>query len=315
MRDSTVEKHLDDRLVKWRYVENVPLSQVDERNSLRNQARFEPLHEDVVARYTEAMERGDEFPALVGAQKKDGDYILTDGNHRYQAKKRSKAESVDIYVVTGSPEVLQLLTFEANARHGMPPSIDERMRHAIYLIDNGASHESAAASTGLQKSQVTSAWASERADRRARSLGVTRGWAKLTKSQRERLAGISTDAGFVEATKLVVDTRMSTLDTQRLANAMKPLRSDKAQIEAVEMMREQLREMKSSESGPVTSVMNARRLLIPHVAYIVSADIEAIVNSTITNAQAEDIIRRLKDAGAAIDLMVEALGKRYAEES
>lgn len=315
MRDSTVEKHLEDRLVKWTYLESVPLDKIDERTSLRNQARFEPLDEQVVARYTEAMERGDEFPAIVGAATKNGTYILTDGNHRYQAKKRSKAETLDIYVVSGTPEVLQLLTFEANARHGMPPSIEERMRHAIYLIDNGASHEAAAASTGLQKHQVTSAWASERADRRARSLGVTRGWSKLTKSQRERLAGISTDAGFIEATKLVVDTRMSTLDTQRLANAMKPLRSDKAQIEAVELMREQLRETKSSESGPTTSVMNARRLLIPHVSYIVSADVEAVVNSTITTAQAEDILRRLRDAGAAIELLVEAIEKRHAESS
>lgn len=315
MRDLKVEKHLGDRLVKWDYVETVPLNKIDEKQSLRNQARFEPLQQDLVARYVEAMERGDEFPALMAARTRSDTLVLLDGNHRYQAKKLSKADAVDVYVVTATPEVLQVLTFESNSRHGMPPSIQERQRHAIYLIDNGASHEAAAASTGLLMSQARSAWNSERAERRARQLGVTRGWNRLLKDQRERLAAISSDAGFQEAAKLVIDSKLSQAETRRLTQSMKTLRSDKAQVEQVALLREQIQEANNTEdSSSDQGRRDGRRVLIPHLGYLISMDIEAVFNATITFQQAEDLLRRIGDAKAALELLQEGILKRHQED-
>lgn len=313
MKDPIVEKHLEDRLVKWDYLEGVPLDQFDEKLSLRNQARFEPLNDDTVARYTEAVERGDQFPAVVATRTKGGSLVLLDGNHRFQAHKKAKIDNLDVYVVTASPETLQVLTFEANSRHGLPPSIEERQRHAIYLIDNGASHEAAAASTGLTFVQARSAWNAERAERRARSLGITRGWNRLTKDQRERLAAISSDAGFVEAAKLTIDSRLSAADTRKLTVAMKNLRSDQAQVEQVKLMREQMREANAEPVEGRSMGTDARRACLPHLGYLIQMDVEAIANATITWAMAEDIQRRIGDAIAALELLKETVAAKHKE--
>jgi hypothetical protein len=308
MRDSVVEQHLEDRLVKWTYEESLSLGKFDENASLRNQARFDPLHEEAVMRYSEAMERGDRFPALVAYKNTSGKYILIDGNHRFQAAKRNKYKDFDAYVVDGSPDVIQVLTFEANARHGIPPSLEERTRHAIYLIDNGASIESAAGSTGLLVSTVNSAWGLERANRRARAVGVTRGWNRLSKEQKGRLAGISTDAGFVAATNFAIDARLSSLETRKMTNEMRALRSDRAQVAAVEELKTQYREMHSStSSAKVHQRLDARRGLIPHIAYLSTCDLDAVLNACITPAQVEDMLSRCKDAMAAVQLLRDGL--------
>lgn len=320
MRDPITEKHLNDRLVKWDYIDAVPLAKIDEKRSLQNQARFEPLDESTVARYAEAKERGDEFPAPVAAQAKGGQLVLLDGNHRYQADKRNKASATDVYVVTASPEKLQLITFEANARHGMPPSDEERQRHAIYLIDNGATAEAAAASTGLLLSSVRNAWTSEKAERRARQLGVTRGWNRLLKDQKMRLAAISSDAGFVAAAKLVIDSRLNVVETRKLCTSLRNIRSEKAQLEQIDLLKEEMREANAGKNtnedgtSSVPFASDARRQLIPHLGYLVSFDIDAVVNSTITGAQGEDLERRIGDGQAALALLLESLKAKFADK-
>jgi ParB-like chromosome segregation protein Spo0J len=317
VRSSEIEKHLENRLVKFDYLEKVPLTKIDEKRSLQNQARFEPLDEGTVARYAEAQERGDDFPAVLAAQAKGGQLVLLDGNHRYQSRKRAGLEDIDVYVVTATPEKLQLLTFEANALHGMPPSTEERQRHAIYLIDNGASHEAAAASVGLQSSSVRSAWNLERAERRARQLGITRGWNRLLKDQKERLAAITSDAGFVAAAKLVIDSRLNATETRKLTNSLRQLRSDRAQIEQIELVKEEMKDatVRPESDGPNRGWADARRACLPHLGYLISMDIEAIVNSTITFQQAEDLQRRIGDAAAALDLLSEGIKAKHAEDA
>lgn len=312
MKNPVIEKNLDDALVVWEYVESFPMKDIDEKLSLRNQARFEPLHEEWVSRYTEAMQRGDEFPALMGTKTRGGSVVLLDGNHRFQAKKRVGETETDIYIVTASPEVLQVLTFAANAVHGMPPSVEERTRHAIYLIDNGMEHKAAAAATGLLTSQVTTAYALEKADRRARQLGVTRGWSRLTKGQRERLGSISNDAAFVAATKLVVDSRLTMMESNKLCSALRNIRNERAQLVHIDEVKESLRQKNTDTAGVtrMAPVMDKRRLLIPHISFVAQMDIEGVVNATITRQQIDDLNRRIDDAKAALELLAEQIAKR-----
>jgi ParB-like chromosome segregation protein Spo0J len=315
MKDAIVEQHLEDRLVKWTYQDSIPLTQFDEKASLQNQARFDPIHEEAVLRYAEAMERGDKFPAVVGYKNRQGKIIIIDGNHRYQSSKRNNYKDIDVYVVEATPEIIQVLTFEANSRHGIAPSVEERTRHAIFLIDQGASVDAAAASTGLLSSSVQNAWGLERANRRARSLNVTRGWNKLARDQKTRLAAISTDAGFVAATQLAVDARLSVLDTKKMTAAMKTLRSDRSQVQHVQEIKEELRAM-NAEPGSGVKVhakMDARRSLIPHLGYITSCDMDAVVNSCITPAQLSDTATRVQNALDILELTKAALAERLAK--
>ncbi len=70
--------------------------------SLRDQARLgNPVDEETVERYAEAMRGGAEFPAVVGWRGSEAKLILIDGNHRQVAAERSDYENA-VYVVTGA---------------------------------------------------------------------------------------------------------------------------------------------------------------------------------------------------------------------
>src|SRR4051812_39000956 len=90
-RRPDIEADLTDKYaVSWEYLENVGANQFDIETSLKNQARFEPLHEETVEEYAEAMGRGDLFPAVVAIRRrKNGKLVIIDGNHRLAAAQRA----------------------------------------------------------------------------------------------------------------------------------------------------------------------------------------------------------------------------------
>ena len=64
-RDAEIEEYLDAKGVKWTFRPKVSPDEFDIDKSLRNQARFEPITEDRVNTYAEAMRRGDKFPPVI----------------------------------------------------------------------------------------------------------------------------------------------------------------------------------------------------------------------------------------------------------
>ena len=96
MRQPDVETWLDSIETAWSYVDELDLAAVDEKASLRNQARLEPLDDDTVERYAADMTRGDVFPPVI-VRSKNSRLVVLGGNHRYHAAKRSRPSSMSVW--------------------------------------------------------------------------------------------------------------------------------------------------------------------------------------------------------------------------
>jgi len=95
------------------------------------QSRIE-MNESVIAEYAEAMERGDEFPAiLVFFDEETDEFILVDGFHRYYAHMRVKPnDPILAEQRIGTVEDAQWESLAANKSHGLRRSNADK-RNAI----------------------------------------------------------------------------------------------------------------------------------------------------------------------------------------
>lgn len=240
-RSPQIEQYLTDRGFTWEYRIGIPLKEFDEEKSLRNQARVgKPIDKGTVERYIIDLTNGDVFPALIAAEaSKSRPLLIADGNHRFQAHKAAGRESVDAYVVIkASPAAITTLTFEANTKHGLPTSEEDRLHQALYLMDAGLSAEDAARRLGLRPATLRAASNLAAVDRRADECRLNRNaWDRLPNSVKLRLGQISTDEGFGAMGKLVLDAGLRTEDVAKCVNDMAPLRSSAKQVEYVKAAR------------------------------------------------------------------------------
>jgi ParB-like chromosome segregation protein Spo0J len=163
--------------VTWEYTGAVRLDRIDAEKSLNNQARvYERLDEDTVTTYAEAIKRGDKFPAVVAHRSSArGKLIMVDGNHRMFGYRRAEVPEIPAYIITRAKQTtVVMMTFAANTRHGKPTSHDERIHQAIWLINNGASQEEAAAAVQLKKGDVAKAWPRVQGDQGTDEMGILR---------------------------------------------------------------------------------------------------------------------------------------------
>lgn len=221
-RRSEIEAELRDTYgVQFTYHPDVPTSEFDIDRSLKNQARFEPLDESVVATYQEAVERGDAFPAVIAyrpGRGRDPKLAAVDGNHRLVAHDRA-GQPIDVYEVERgtNAKTIALMTFAFNTKHGLPTSEQERLSQALYLMDNGASMKEAAARLSVRMSDLQRAANRAKGDKRAADAGVDpREWESLQSASRTRLLGVSTDEGFAGAAHLSYAARLGTDEVQDL---------------------------------------------------------------------------------------------------
>jgi len=65
--------------------------------------------------------------------------VQLDGNHRFAAYARNQRAGIPAYEVFVSGMQATMLAFRANARYGVPNTEDERLSHAVYLMDSDIS--------------------------------------------------------------------------------------------------------------------------------------------------------------------------------
>jgi len=238
-RRPDIEKELSDQYhVKWQFVHGVSVARFDLERSRHNQARFEAVDEHTVQLYTEAVKRGDQFPPVIAYKASArGRYILIDGNHRLAAHAAAD-KPLDVYEVAQGtdPRTLALMTFGFNTRHGKPTSEAERVSQAVYLVDNGASLDKAAAAVNIPPRQLKKALARNTADRRADEVGLRRPeWDSLNNTVKNRLKDIATDEGFADAANLAYAARLDAqevFDLVALVNATKSGQRQRAIVKA-----------------------------------------------------------------------------------
>ena len=91
------------------------------------------IDENVVAQYADEMLNGDLFPPVVLFH--DGvDYWLADGFHRYFANKRINSPGIRADVKEGSVRDAILHGIEANNKHGLRPSNEDKRKGVITML-------------------------------------------------------------------------------------------------------------------------------------------------------------------------------------
>lgn len=210
------------------------LSYVDRESSRRNQARVsKPIDEDTVVRYGVAMESGSKFPPIV-VYRKGEKYIVLDGNHRVGAADLAKVEVLDAYVVKNPSEgQITAYTYEANVRHGLPTSTDDRMQQAIHLVTSEQmTAVDAAKSLNLPLNALRARIDQHEADERFEKLGI-RKFRDLHPTTRRRLSDIHFDPVLKAAADLVVDSRLGGEDLASVVRKVNKLRSEREQLDFI----------------------------------------------------------------------------------
>lgn len=266
-RRPDVEHELTNKYhAKWSFLSDVKPSQFDLDKSLHNQARFEPIDEKTVELYTEAVKRGDAFPAVIayrpGPRQR---YVIIDGNHRLSAHTNADMP-LDVYEIDRDtdPRTIALMTFAFNTKHGRPTSEAERVTQALYLVDNGASIDSASAAVNISPRLLKKAIAKHKADNRADEVGLKRSeWDAISQSGKNRLLNISTDEGFAEAAKLAFAAKLDATEIFDLAALLNSSRSGTKQVAIVKAKREELLDRIQKQAGGVLGGTSGRKGMGP----------------------------------------------------
>jgi hypothetical protein len=253
--------------VSWTFTSGVDAKRFDRDRSLHNQARFQPLDKPTVELYREAVRRGDRFPPVIayrpGGLGRAGKFVIIDGNHRLVAHAEEGAP-LDVYEVAPEthPQTVALMTFALNTQHGRPTSEVERIGHAIYLVDNGASETAAAAAVNLSPRILRRALHASKADRRADEVGIRRNeWDTLASPLKARLVQITTDEGFAAAAKLAIAARLNHHEIRELASMLAATRSGKRQASIVAHAREQYADRIGATGAGVLGTAGKKRIV------------------------------------------------------
>lgn len=260
-----IEAELKDKYkVEYAFKKAVPLDEFDVDASLKNQARFVPVDEATVELYKEAVERGDVFPAVLAhrpGRAQNAKLVIIDGNHRLVAHQRA-GKPIDVYEIERGTrgQTVALMTFAFNTKHGRPTSEAERVSQALYLIENGASQENAAAAVNVSKGVLRKAIAKANADKRADEVGIDRReWEGLAQTSRARLLNVSTDEGFHGAAHLAYIAKLDANEVFDLVTLLNTSKSAGKQRQIVRSETERYKERIDESAGGVLGGGTSKR--------------------------------------------------------
>jgi len=287
-------------------LQTIDLADINEARSLRNQARFQALDEHLVGTYAEAMQGGAKFPPIVVA-KGPGGFLILDGNHRYAASRVAGKETISAYVVKGaSDRQLSILTFDANTRHGMPTTPEERKAHAVYLVDTaGVSQNDAARMLNVPRQELRYELSIARTDRRLALLEVERR-TELNRTNRSRLDNVRSDVVFKALAELTILAKISQGDLSDLITKINDAPSESAQMALVDEARERYAaRIKLTVGG--RSVPRSMLRLNRAIAYAESLDPADVDRTLFGDDERTALLDRLRAAKSRLEAMEAAL--------
>lgn len=314
-RRADIEKMLLDLgVTEFEFRQQVPLEEFDREKSLSNQARFKHVDPEVAARYTEAMKRGDVFPPVI-AWRRGRKLIMSDGNHRLVSATAAEAPALDAYEVRAPGKTLAVLTMLANTKHGLPTNLDERVSHAIYLMDSDVSMAQAAERLNIPVKEIQKRWNKVSADRRANDVGILMtDWDKLNQGVRLRLANISTDEGFEAATKLALAAGITSEEVHSLVTQLNETRSGTRQKKIVSDLEAAYAERIQANAGGVLGKNNSRKSMSPKSRFgMAMASLSAIPDdisslaAAFAEAERADAARRARENAGKLEKLAAAL--------
>ena len=304
-----VENWLTARGVKFKPCRRIPLDKIKHKESRLNQARAEALDPEMVDRYAVAVKAGESFPPIV-VYKSGSGFIVIDGNHRDEAHVKAGVENITAYEVaedTPSP-LIELLTIEANTRHGMPTDTAWRVRQAMQLMATGEHDiDTVTSALGVTAHQITAARRSAKADERARRVGLF-GWDDLPVTTRALLASVTSDPVFVAASEAVIDTKMPADDIKALLKQVKAANSEADALRTVGEVADQRKSrMGVVKKGRQSRLANPRTRVLAALGAVSALTPTELPRLFHTEADRKEVASRCADAAIVLMEMEEVL--------
>lgn len=311
MKDPAIEQWLAELEIpaaSVEYVDALALDDVDQRASLRNQARIKPIDDDVAERYTDDMRKGDVFPPII-VRARGSRRVVLGGNHRYKAARAARVP-LSAYVVECSDEIALRISYEDNRRHGLPPAEPERIRQAVHLVASGYKVAAAARVVGVPVGKLDRALRVDETVRRADGLGI-RTYGRIPESSLSRLSFVRADPVFGDLLELTVDAALPSGDVERLVVAVNECRSEQQALELLRderiIAQDRIAKIKAGgtpKRGSTTE--SARAQLIRTLVGLCQVEPHRIAASTLPDQRAllRSHLRRAMEHLAVIDTVV-----------
>lgn len=228
-----VEAWLQRRKVKYAPPIAIPMAMIDEKRSRSNQARKDSLVVESVERFATSFRAGKQFPPIV-VYPLGNKLVIIDGNNRQEAAKRAKKEFIWGIIIDEKTDgdLIQLLTVEANASHGVTPELSWRMKQAMHLMSIGHPEALAAEASGVTALQMKNHKATVEADARARALRIT-GFSDLSASVKVILNPVRSEPVFHAIGKLAADQKLGVEPCRDITREVKKGRSEAEQLAIV----------------------------------------------------------------------------------
>ncbi len=237
-RNPIDERQLTKQGVDWNYLEQIFLSDIDDRKSLKNQARLDtPIEKELVDQYARNEKEGDEFPAVIVYRPGKGRYLIIDGNHRVAAKLQAGKKVTDAYVVNNNdPMVIDRMTWTWNNHNGKRLTYEENMHHACSLVRKyNMGHKEAAKECGVNTQTLS---------QKLKAMEITdilnRNSVTITPTLNERkilYLAVMIPAGedvLTKAAQTISENGLGDKEVQELVRAVKRARDHDGKIKAID---------------------------------------------------------------------------------
>lgn len=310
-----IEAWLQRHDVKYAPPTMIPMSVIDEKRSRTNQARKDAIVADSVDRFTAAMKADAEFPPIV-AYANAGRLIIIDGNNRQAAARKAGKDAIyGIIISDETPsELIQLLTIEANAHHGVTPDVSWRLTQAFFLCGLGFTDQQAADAANVTVQQIRNARQIQEAEQRAKALKI-HGFNDFPASIKSLLVTLKDEAVFFQAARTALDTGMTTEEVRDMTRTVKSLPSEGARIEHIGSIAKQRgleAAAKKVLGKTIRRVSSPKQGLVIGIGQLLKVDEAALVRSIVTTHDRDEINRRLAslvDKVLAIQAAMETLSE------
>lgn len=291
-----VEAWLQRNGVQYAPPSYIPMSLIDEKRSRANQARRDAIVADSVDRFAAALKSGAKFPPIV-VFPVGGKLSIVDGNNRQAAHRKAGLDEIlGIVIAEDTPsELIQLLTVEANAHHGVTPDLSWRVQQAFHLCSLGFSDQAAADASAITMVQLRTARTVQEADQRAKAMRIA-GFTELPTTTRGALAVLRDEPVFYQAARTAVDTGMTIDEVRDLIRQVKALPSEGAKIEyigSIAKARGLERAARKVLGKAAHRVSSPKGSLVAGIGKILATDSAALVRQIVTTHDRDEINKRL----------------------
>lgn len=302
-----VEAWLQREKVAYAPTTAIPMNMIDEKRSRNNQARRDPLVEDSVARYTVAMKAGAPFPPIV-LYPVGNRLVIVDGNNRHAAAKKAGCQAISGIVIseTTPSDVIQLLTVQANSRHGKTEPVEWRVRQAIGLMAVGHSMEKAADASGVSVIQLRNAKAAAEADIRARQLKIF-GFPDLPSTSKQYLNSLKDEPIFRAASILAVGKKMNIEQVMSLCREVRKGRSEADRLEIIDTVAQGFDNDLIAKKAQKKGFGAPPQRVFTGAGIFMACDPAELVSSIRTVHDRDEVNRRLEEAVTRIFEIQEAM--------